>query len=128
MVTGGAAGSSANANDVDGGTTSVTSPEFTLSVPLHQKLQFRYTFAHDHTATAADRFRVEVIDVAGGTATPVFTAYGAPVERNASWKSASIDLSAYAGRTIRLRFSATDVGTNGIVEAAFDDVRVTQPQ
>jgi len=69
-----------------------------------------------------------VVDVAGGTATPVFTAYGAPVERNASWKSASIDLSAYAGRTIRLRFSATDVGTNGIVEAAFDDVRVTRPE
>jgi aminopeptidase S len=128
MVTGGAAGSSANANDVDSGTTTVTSPPINLPSPAGQKLQFRYTFAHDHTATSADRFRVEVIDVAGGTATPVFTAYGAPVERNASWKSASIDLSAYAGRMIRLRFSATDVGTNGIVEAAFDDVRVTQPQ
>ncbi|MEA2518818.1 MAG: Immune inhibitor peptidase, partial [Chloroflexota bacterium] len=54
--------------------------------------------------------------------------HGAASQRNASWKLASIDLSAYAGKTIRLRFSATDAGTNGIVEAAFDDVRVTQPQ
>jgi hypothetical protein len=128
FVTGTKAGANANANDVDGGTTTVTSPPIDLPSPAGQKLQFRYTFAHDRTATSADRFRVEVVDVAGGTATPVFTAYGAPVERNASWKSASIDLSAYAGRTIRLRFSATDVGTNGIVEAAFDDVRVTRPE
>ena len=27
-----------------------------------------------------------------------------------------------------IRFSATDAGTNGIVEAGFDDVRVTLPQ
>ena len=128
FVTGTKAGANANANDVDGGTTTVTSPPIDLPSPAGQKLQFRYTFAHDRTATSADRFRVEVVDIAGGTATPVFTAYGAPVERNASWKSASIDLSAYAGRTIRLRFSATDVGTNGIVEAAFDDVRVTRPE
>jgi carboxypeptidase T len=128
FVTGTKAGVNANANDVDGGTTTVTSPPIDLPSAAGQKLQFRYTFAHDRTATSADRFRVEVVDVAGGTATPVFTAYGAPVERNASWKSASIDLSAYAGRTIRLRFSATDVGTNGIVEAAFDDVRVTRPE
>jgi aminopeptidase S len=127
-VTGTAAGASAAANDVDGGLTSVTSPTIDLPATAGQKLQFRYTFAHDATATAADQFRVEVLDVGALTATGVFTAYGAPVERNASWKAASIDLSAYAGRTIRLRFSATDVGTNGIVEAAFDDVRVTQPQ
>jgi hypothetical protein len=91
-------------------------------------LQFRYTFAHDATAGAADEFRVEVLDVGAATVSSVFVIHGAPVERNASWKAASIDLSAFAGRTIRLRFSATDAGTNGIVEAAFDDVRVTQPQ
>jgi hypothetical protein len=128
FVTGTAAGASAAANDVDGGLTSVTSPTIDLPTSSGQKLQFRYTLAHDATATSADQFRVEVLDVGAATATSVFTAYGAAVERNASWKAASIDLSAYAGRTIRLRFSTTDVGTNGIVEAAFDDVRVTQPQ
>jgi hypothetical protein len=126
--TGPAAGATANANDVDGGVTSVTSPPIDLPVTLGQKLQFRYSFAHDATATSADQFRVEVLDVGAATATDVLVAHGAPVERNALWKWASIDLSGFAGRTIRLRFSATDVDTNGIVEAAFDDVRVTQPQ
>ena len=82
----------------------------------------------DKTSSAADEFRVQVIDVGAGTTATVFGARGAPVEQNAVWRFASTDLSAYAGRTIRLRFSATDAGPNGIVEAAFDDVRVTQPQ
>jgi aminopeptidase S len=106
----------------------VTSARITLTPRTGQKLQFRYTFAHDVRSSSADRFAVEVLDVDTASATPVFTVTGAPVERNASWKSASIDLSAFAGRTIRLRFSATDGGVGGIVEAAFDDVRVTQPQ
>jgi hypothetical protein len=128
MVTGPAAGTSAGANDVDGGTTSVTSARIALPATTGQKLQFRYTFAHDARATSADEFAVDVLDVDAATSTRVFTVAGAPVERNASWKAASIDLSAFAGRAIRLRFSATDGGTWGIVEAAFDDVRVTQPQ
>jgi carboxypeptidase T len=128
MVTGGAAGANPNANDVDGGTTSVTSPPFKLTPAAHQMLQFRYTFAHDKYATSADVFRVQVLDVDAATATTVFALHGAPVERNATWSSASIDLSAYAGRTIRLELSATDAGSNNLVEAAFDDVRVTQPE
>src|SRR5262249_48792481 len=98
MVTGGAAGANANANDVDGGTTSVTSPPFKLTPAAHQKLQFRYTFAHDKFASSADVFRVDVIDVAAATRTTVFALHGGPVERNATWSSASLDLSAYAGR------------------------------
>lgn len=128
FVTGTAAGATAASNDVDGGRTSVTSPTIDLPGAAGQKLQFRYTFAHDKTAGSTDEFRVEVIDATAATTSSVFVVHGAPVERNASWKAASIDLSAYAGHTIRLRFSATDAGTNGIVEAAFDDVRVTQPQ
>ena len=128
LVTGPGAGASAAANDVDGGRTSVTSSPIDLPATAGQKLQLRYSFAHDATATSADRLRVDVLDVGGGTASTVFTAYGAPVNRNASWKLASVDLSRFAGRTIRIRISAIDVGVDGIVEAAVDDVRVTQPQ
>jgi bacillopeptidase F (M6 metalloprotease family) len=99
-----------------------------LPATAHQKLQFRWTFAHDATARSVDELRVEVIDTATASATTVLLAQGAAVERNASWNTAKIDLTAWAGKTIRLRFSATDAGTNGIVEAGFDDVRVTQPQ
>jgi carboxypeptidase T len=128
FVTGVAAGTSANANDVDGGRTTATSPSFALSAAAGQKLQFRYAFAFDTSARLGDEFRVQVLDVAAATASTVLVIHGSSAGRNASWKAASIDLSAYAGRTIRLQFSATDAGTNGVVEAAFDDVRVTQPQ
>jgi hypothetical protein len=53
---------------------------------------------------------------------------GAATQRSASWHLTSVDLSAWAGRTIHLRVSATDAGTNGILEALVDDVRVTRPQ
>jgi carboxypeptidase T len=126
FATGLAAGSSAAANDLDGGRTTTTSPTIALPATAGQKLQFSWSFAHDRTANTADEFRVEVLD--GSIATTVFVTKGAAVERNAGWHLSSIDLGRWAGRTIRLRFSATDGGGSGIVEAVFDDVRVTQPQ
>ena len=129
FITGPAAGSSASANDVDGGRTSVTSVPIVLPNTAHQKLQFRWAFAHDRTATFGDEFRVEVVDVTGGgSGATVYVVHGTPIARSAAWRTSTVDLSAYAGKTIRVRFSAADVGRNGIVEAAFDDVRVTQPQ
>ena len=130
FITGTAAGSSPAANDLDGGRTTMTSPLITLPPTAGQKLQFRWFFTHDRTSSAADELRVEVIDVAAATATTVLAVHGAPTERSATatWPRASIDLSAWAGRQIRVRFSAVDAGANGIVEAGFDDVRVTQPQ
>ena len=77
---------------------------------------------------AGDELRVEVLDVAAVTATTVFVVPGSATQRNAGWHLASIDLSAFAGRTVRLRFSANDAGSNSLVEAGFDDVRVTRPQ
>jgi carboxypeptidase T len=127
FITGLAAGSSANANDVDGGRTSVSSPTIAMPATTGQKLQFRWSFATDRSSISADEFRVEVIDTATGIATTVGLARGG-IERNAGWHLATANLDAWAGKTIRLRFSATDAGTNGIVEAGFDDVRVTQPQ
>jgi carboxypeptidase T len=128
FITGLAAGTSASANDLDGGRTTATSPTIDLPAQAGQKLQFRWTFAHDATARSSDEVRVTVINTADGSARDVFIRRGSAVNRNAGWHLASIDLSAWAGKTIRLRFSATDAGTNGVVEAGFDDVRVTQPQ
>ncbi len=125
-VTGLAAGSTPAANDLDGGRTTVTSPTIALPATLRQKLQFRWSFAHDRSANSSDELRVEIL--AGSAVTTVFITRGAAIERNAGWHLASVDLSRWAGQTIRLRVSATDAGGSGIVEAAFDDVRVTQPQ
>jgi hypothetical protein len=128
ITTGPAAGSSANANDLDGGRTSMTSPTIDLPAYAGQKLQFRWSFADDANAVAGDELRVEVLDVDASTATTVLVARGIATERNAGWHLASLSMDAFAGKTIRLRFSATDAGANSLVEAGFDDVRITQPQ
>ena len=128
FFTGLTAGTSANANDVDGGRTTTTSPTIDLPATAGQKLQFRWTFATGAGTVAGDEFRVEVLDVAAATATTVFVVPGSATQRNAGWHLASIDLSAFAGRTVQLRFSANDAGANSLVEAGFDDVRVTRPQ
>ena len=128
FITGLAAGSAANANDLDGGRTTATSPTIALPATAGQKLQFRWTFADDAAAVAGDELRVEVLDTVASTATSVFVVHGRATQFNAGWHLASVDLSAFAGGTIQLRFSATDAGSNSLVEAGFDDVRVTQPQ
>lgn len=120
LVTGAAAGSAANANDVDGGTTSAQSPAFKLggSNSRGWTLDFEYTFAHNAAATSADYLRIMV----GGT--EVFRVAGKSANRNATWTHAAVNLDAFAGQTVRLTVEAADRATDSLVEAALDDVRV----
>ncbi|HEV8489385.1 MAG TPA: M14 family zinc carboxypeptidase [Candidatus Limnocylindrales bacterium] len=113
-------------NDLDGGRTTALSPEIALPAAAGQRLTFRWSFAHYSSAGPEDEFRVEIVK-ADGTATTVHLVRGAPVDRDAAWTNASISLDPWAGQRIRLRFSATDGGPDGLVEAEFDDVRVTRP-
>jgi carboxypeptidase T len=126
FITGLAAGTSPSANDVDGGRTTVLSPRINVAYTAGQKLQFKYTFAHDKTSSTADEFRVEIVDETTSTTSTVFLVRGSAAEKSAGWSQVSIDLTAYRLHMIQIRFSATDAGTNGIVEAGFDDVRVTR--
>ena len=121
LVTGATAGASAGANDVDGGTTTMRSPAITLPTGT-LTLSFSWYLAHLNNATSADYFRVSV--VSGSTTTPVFTQAGAASDRAAAWRTATANLSAYAGQSIRLQVEAADAGTASLVEAAVDDVRV----
>ena len=124
FFTGRLAGAGAAANDVDGGSTSVRSPQIKLgsSGSTGWTLSFSYAFAHNANASNVDYLRVSV----DGQTTPLFIQSGNASERNAAWTSATVDLSAYAGQSIRLLFEAADAGTDGLVEAAIDDVRVYQ--
>jgi carboxypeptidase T len=124
LVTGRRAGSSANANDVDGGLTSITSPAIALPA-TPGRLTFRYYFAHGDNATSADRFRAVVMADDGDHV--VFTEQGASNDDDAAWTSASIDIGAFGGQTIRVRFEALDAAGSSLVEAAVDDVRVRRP-
>jgi carboxypeptidase T len=126
FATGLAAGSATSAGDLDGGVTTVETRPFRLSTRAGQRLDFRWTFAHYASATSADYFRVQVVP-ASGAPVVVHHVRGARVDRDAAWTRTSVSLDRWAGQTIRLRFIAVDASPDGLVEAAFDDVRVTRP-
>jgi hypothetical protein len=113
-------GGKVNARDVDGGVTSVRSPAIALGGPSSSgwTLDFWYTFAHGATASGSDFFQVRV----GGDV--VFSQAGVAADRNADWTRVTVNLDAYAGQTVRVLFEAADGGTDTLVEAAVDDVRV----
>jgi hypothetical protein len=126
FATGLAAGAGTSANDLDGGRTTALSPSIALPAAAGQRLTFRWTFAHYASAGPDDELRAEVV-AADGTATTVHLVQGAAVDRDGAWANASISLDPWAGQQVTLRFSATDGGRDTLVEAAFDDVRVTRP-
>jgi aminopeptidase S len=109
------------AHDLDGGTTSLRSPQLKLG-KFQWTLSFSYTFAHDAAATADDYLRVSVLYK--GTKTNVWSIAADGANANAAWAAASASLTPWKGKTIRLLFEARDGGTGSLVEAALDDVRV----
>ncbi len=124
LVTGLAAGASAGANDVDGGLTSVTSPAIELPATIG-RLTFRYYLAHSNGSTSADALRAVVMADDGDHV--VFTEHGAGNDDDAAWSQASVDIGAYAGQTIHLRFEAVDGAGGNLLEAAVDDIRIRRP-
>jgi choice-of-anchor B domain-containing protein len=125
LVTGRLAGASAGENDVDGGTTTIQSPTITLPSTGTLTLTFSWYLAHLSNATADDFLRVQVIG-GSGTTTQVFQQLGAATNRAGSWATATVNLTGFAGQTIRLRILAADAGTASLVEAGIDDVKIVQ--
>ncbi|GAA1026969.1 hypothetical protein GCM10009557_06510 [Virgisporangium ochraceum] len=123
LVTGAAAGASAGANDLDGGTTTAQSPTIALPSGATLRLTFQYYLAHLNNATSADLLRVRVV---GTTSTTVLTVTGAASNRAAAWASSSVDISAFAGQTVRIVVEAADASTASLVEAAIDDVVIAR--
>ncbi len=121
LVTAGAAGASLGTNDIDNGVTSIRSPQITLpSVP--SELTFHYYLAHLGNATADDFLRVTVV---GNTSALVFEELGQGNVDEAQWQQTTVDLSAFAGQTIRLIVAAADAGSPSLIEAGIDDVLIT---
>ncbi|HEY7599994.1 MAG TPA: M14 family zinc carboxypeptidase [Candidatus Limnocylindrales bacterium] len=125
FATGLGAGRSAAAKDLDGGVTSLLSPAFRLAPGGSWRLFFRSYLAHNSRATAADYLRVSVVD--GASRTVLWSTVGKRQNRNATWSSRTVNLDAFAGRTVRLLFEAADGARDNLVEAALDDVRVYAP-
>jgi hypothetical protein len=124
LVTGLTAGASAGDNDVDGGVTSIQSPAIALPAGGTLTLSFAFYFAHLGNATVDDFFRVRVVD--GATMTTVFEERGTTAVDAASFATRTVDLTPFAGKTIRLRVEAADNAGGSLVEAAVDTVTITR--
>jgi aminopeptidase S len=124
LVTGATAGTSAGANDVDGGTTSVRSGVIALPATGTLSLSTQWYLAHLNNATSADFFRISV--VSGTTTTQVFQQAGSAADRAGAWSTATVNLTPFAGQSVRILIQAADAGTASLVEAGVDDLRITQ--
>lgn len=123
LVTGRLAGAAAGDFDIDGGVTTIQSPAITLPSTGALTLSFSYYLAHGSNASSADFLRVRI---AGNTTTLVFEKLGAAANVNGAWATATANLGAFAGQTVRIRIEAADASTASLVEAAVDDVKVVQ--
>ncbi|MEV0348967.1 M28 family peptidase [Nonomuraea sp. NPDC050680] len=123
LVTGRLAGAGAGENDLDGGTTSIQSPPITLPTGGTLRLSLSWYLAHGSNASTADFFRVRVV---GSTSSTVFQQLGAASNRDAAWSTATADISAFAGQSVRVVIEAADASGASLVEAGVDDVKITR--
>ena len=123
LVTGAAAGTSAGSFDVDGGATTSQSPAILLPSGTIT-LTFSWYLAHLSNSSSADYFRVSVVTGSGSTI--VFSQPGAASNRAGAWATATVNLSAYAGQSIRIRVEAADASTPSLVEAGVDNVLIVR--
>jgi len=120
LVTGGTAGASAGINDIDGGVTTIRSPAIALPAGT-LTLSFAYYLAHGDNATTADFLRVRVV---GTTTQLVLEELAAADDDDAAWITTSVNISAFAGQSVRIQVEAADAASASLVEAAIDDVRI----
>ncbi|HEV8254377.1 MAG TPA: zinc carboxypeptidase, partial [Vicinamibacteria bacterium] len=87
-------------------------------------LSFSYYLAHLNNSSSADFFRVSI--VGGSGTTQVFQELGAATTDVASFTTQSVNISSFAGQTVRILIQAADASTGSLVEAAVDNVTITQ--
>jgi hypothetical protein len=123
LVTGPLAGTDAGSYDIDGGKTSIRSPNITLPSSGTLTLSFSYYLAHGTNSSSADYLRVQVV---GASTSTVLEELGAANNDDAAWATASVNISAFAGQTVYIRIEAADASTASLVEAAIDNVKIAQ--
>ncbi|GGM32368.1 hypothetical protein GCM10011608_16160 [Micromonospora sonchi] len=123
LVTGRLAGTAAGDHDVDGGVTSARSPTITLPSSGTLTLSLAWYLAHGSNSSSADYFRVSVVHSGGTTA--LLTQAGAASNRNGAWTVSNLNLTPYAGQSVRILVEAADASTASLVEAAVDNVTIT---
>ncbi|MEZ6016334.1 MAG: hypothetical protein R3F49_14550 [Planctomycetota bacterium] len=123
-----AVGASVGTNDVDGGDTLLESPTFDLAGTTAAKISYWRWYSNTQGgAPNADVFVVQISNNGGATWSTVETVGPAGDETDGDWFRHDFVVSSVITPTanMKLRFSASDLGTGSIVEAAIDDVTIT---
>jgi len=117
----GSGGGSPNGNDVDGGSTYLYSPIFGEPHVLEMSLSYDRWYYDD--SASGDSYKAEVSNN-GGAAWTVLEQRVTPTN---GWAAFTSDLMGLItpSQNMRLRFTATDGGTDNVVEAAVDEVHVS---
>ena len=123
LVTGRLSGSSSGSFDLDGGRSSMQSPAIVLPASGTLTMTFSYYLAHGSNSSSADYLRVSIV---GTTQASVFQELGDTNDDDGVWATATVDLSAFAGQTIRILVEAADAAGASLVEAAIDDVKIVR--
>jgi len=122
-VTGLLAGSGAGTYDIDGGSTSLYSPMYNLSGATEARVKyFRYYTNDRGNNPGSDTWTVQVRNDGGA-----WSNIESNDDNQNMWQNVRYDLSAQYGAgigNVELKFIAGDTGSNSLVEALVDDVRI----
>lgn len=120
----GVPGGSVGAADVDGGSTTLTSPIFdATAMPGAPVIQYMRWYSNDQGADPNnDSMPIEISNDGGGS----WTLLELVTENAHAWVKKSFRIADYITPTsqMRLRFIARDLGAGSIVEAGVDDFRL----
>jgi aminopeptidase S len=132
----GTVGGAVGAADVDGGSTVLTSPVYTIenAAPANVRITYNRWFSNNAGAGPnADTFLIEGRIDGGAWQTLELVGPGTTGDPNNSgtWVNASYTLAdkgVATGNTLQLRFTARDLDTGSLVEAAIDDLSILAPR
>ena len=128
-ITSAPAGASVGANDVDGGTTTLTSPTFDATTPAGFQpgdayIEYWRWYSNDQgSAPNTDSMPIQISNNGGST----WTQLELVTDNANAWVNKRFKVSNFVAPTanMKLRFIARDLGSGSIVEAAVDDILAT---
>lgn len=122
LVTGAFSGSSVGSNDIDGGVTSIQSPDITIPQNGEIEIFFSYYFSHYSNSSINDFLKISII---GQTTEIIIENFGASSIREGQWLNFSADLNNFKCQTVYILIEASDGGEASLVEAGVDNVLIT---
>ena len=122
-VTGDApAGSGIGVNDVDGGSTTLTSAVIAVdSIDPPPMLRYRRWYVNNGNSNVDDTLLIEISDDGGAS----WSTLEDLAESETPWQAVDVDLAPFVlSGSVRLRFIASDLLSGSIVEAGIDELSV----